>query len=198
MFSPVISWSFQQRLWCPFVKVGHIIIIILIMRHNSESLRLGQLDRQGFRGFFVIPGDCLSGSVITAIIIERAAPHTTQFLLRDAFFVFFKVTYDFETVMDRRRTSLSVGGGVWVWVYVCVCECVCVCVCVCVGVCVCVCVPVCVSLASDSSETIRHHHQAWHGDCLRHGNATCVDCIDLDLHSRSHILITNKTSSIIS
>ena len=43
---------------------------------------------------------------------------------------------------------------------------------------------VCLSLASDSSETIGHHHQTWHGNCLGHGNASCVDYIDLD--SRSH------------
>ena len=31
-----------------------------------------------------------------------------------------------------------------------------------------------------------HHHQIWHGDCLGHDNASRVNYIDLDLHSRSH------------
>ena len=34
-----------------------------------------------------------------------------------------------------------------------------------------------------------HHHQTWHSGCLRHGNASHVIYIVLDLHSRSHILI---------
>ena len=40
-----------------------------------------------------------------------------------------------------------------------------------------------VSLASDSSKTISHHRQNWHGDWLRHGDTTCIN-YDLDLHSR--------------
>ena len=79
-------------------------------------------------------------------------------------------------------------GEECVCVYVCVRACVRVCVCeracvrvcarVCVRVCMCMCacVCVCVSLASDSSETVgSHHHQTWHGNCLRHGNAS-VTC----------------------
>ena len=31
-----------------------------------------------------------------------------------------------------------------------------------------------------------HHEQSGHGDCLRHENASHVNYIDLDLHSRSH------------
>ena len=27
-----------------------------------------------------------------------------------------------------------------------------------------------------------HHHQIWHGDCLRHDNASHVNYIDLELH----------------
>ena len=42
----------------------------------------------------------------------------------------------------------------------------------------------CLSLASDSTET-KSHHQSWHGDCLRHVNASRVNYIDLDVHSRS-------------
>ena len=30
-----------------------------------------------------------------------------------------------------------------------------------------------------------HHHQAWHSNCLRHGDASRANYIDLDLHSRS-------------
>ena len=48
--------------------------------------------------------------------------------------------------------------------------------------CVCVCV---VSLASDSSETAGHHSQTSHNDCLRDENASRVNYIDHDLHSRS-------------
>ena len=31
------------------------------------------------------------------------------------------------------------------------------------------------------------HNQTWHGNYLRHGNASHVNYIDFDLHSRSHI-----------
>ena len=66
----------------------------------------------------------------------------------------------------------------------------CVCVYACVRVCVYVCLfvraslSVCLSLASDSSENIGHNHETWHGICLRHGNASRVNYVDLDLHSK--------------
>ena len=46
-----------------------------------------------------------------------------------------------------------------------------------------VCVYVCPSQAV-FQKLWSHHHQTWHGDCLKHENASCANCIDLD-HSRS-------------
>ena len=86
------------------------------------------------------------------------------------------------------RASVCVCMCVCVCVCVCVCECVYVCVCACVRACVCACVRayvracICLTLASDSSESIdHHHHQIGH-----RGNASRVNYIDLDLHSSSH------------
>ena len=45
------------------------------------------------------------------------------------------------------------------------------------------------ALASDSSETIGHHKHTWHGNCLRHENASRVNYSDLGLHLTSQILI---------
>ena len=49
---------------------------------------------------------------------------------------------------------------------------------------------VCVSLASYSSETVEvkssHHRQTLQDDCLSYENASRVNYIDLDVHSRSH------------
>ena len=40
------------------------------------------------------------------------------------------------------------------------------------------------------------HHQTWHGNCLRHDDASRVNYIDLDLHSWSQMLMINKCSVI--
>ena len=37
--------------------------------------------------------------------------------------------------------------------------------------------------------SLSHYCQTWHGDCLRHEKASHLNYIDLDLHSRSQILI---------
>ena len=84
----------------------------------------------------------------------------------------------------------------------CVCMCVCarmacVCVCmhslrarVCVRACICVslceCVCVCVPRKRVIGNYFSHHHQTWHSNCLRHANASHVNYIDHDLHSRPH------------
>ena len=63
-------------------------------------------------------------------------------------------------------------------------------------VCTCPCLCVCLSLTSDSSETIKtHHHQTWHGNCLRHENASHVNYIELDFIQghRSESLIISET-----
>ena len=55
----------------------------------------------------------------------------------------------------------------------------------CLSVClsVCLCAPRKRFLRNCSS----HHRQTWHGDCLRHDNASCFNYIDFNRHSRSHI-----------
>ena len=56
----------------------------------------------------------------------------------------------------------------------------------CVRACVFVC-SVCLSLASDSSESIEVIIiKLVTGDCFRHENASSVNYFDADLHSRSH------------
>ena len=59
---------------------------------------------------------------------------------------------------------------------------------------------VCVSLASDSSETIEVIiiKTSWHGNCLRHGNASSVNYIDLDLQGHTDLNHENDKYSIIS
>ena len=90
--------------------------------------------------------------------------------------------YPYETVFWR-SCSLRITHPMPVLNYECVCARAHVRVRACVCVCVRACVLMCVSLARDSSETV----QTWHGDCLRHENASRVTYIDLDHHSRSHI-----------
>ena len=53
--------------------------------------------------------------------------------------------------------------------------------CVCGRVCVCVC----------------HHHQSEHRSCPRHGNASRVNFIDFDFHSRSHSLNHENNKCLI-
>ena len=66
-----------------------------------------------------------------------------------------------------------------------VCAGVCVYVCVCVSACVWV--RVRVSFSSDFSETVGcHRRRTWHGDYLRHDNASRVNYIDPGLYWRSH------------
>ena len=86
-------------------------------------------------------------------------------------FVFYKVVSDFENV--------NVDDP----------ECVCMCVCVCAHACVRVRACVCVRRKRFLGNYWSHHRQTWRGDCLRHEKASRVNYIDLDLHSRSHILI---------
>ena len=45
---------------------------------------------------------------------------------------------------------------------------------------------VCVHPKRILGNCLSHHRQSWHSDCLRHENASRVNYIDLDLHSRSH------------
>ena len=64
-----------------------------------------------------------------------------------------------------------------------------------VCLCVCVCLSVCVYFPHKrflGNYHTHHHHQTWHGNCLRHDNASHVNCIDLYLHSRSQINILRK------
>ena len=64
-------------------------------------------------------------------------------------------------------------------------------VCICVCVCVCVCLSICPSVPRKrfTGNYWSHHHKTWHSGCLRHENASRVNYIDRDLHSRSQILI---------
>ena len=59
---------------------------------------------------------------------------------------------------------------------------------------VCVCLSVCVYFPHKRflGNYHTHHHQTWHGNCLRHDNASHVNYIDLSLHSRSQINILRK------
>ena len=50
----------------------------------------------------------------------------------------------------------------------------------------CVCLCVCVHRKRLLEYYWSHHHQTWQGDCLRNGNASHVNYIDIDLQSRSH------------
>ena len=58
--------------------------------------------------------------------------------------------------------------------------------------CVCLSVCVCFPCKRFLRHYWSHHHQTWHGNCLRHDNASHVNHINLDLHSKSQILIMNK------
>ena len=65
---------------------------------------------------------------------------------------------------------------------------------VCVYVCFCVSVP----LKRFLENYLSPLHQIWHRDCLRHENASHVNYIDLDLHSRSHLNHENNKCLIVS
>ena len=72
----------------------------------------------------------------------------------------------------------SLYHSLWLWKSQHWWVCVCACVCVCVHMCVCPSQAISRKLLKSSSSNF-----TWHGDCLRHENASHVNYVDLDLHS---------------